>query len=805
MCRTADIAVDGAAYSFDKLYSYLVPEGLVAEPGQRVRVPFGRGDRKRLGLVLAMGEAPDAGRLKPLCEVVDPSPVLDAEGLFLLRYLKEHTFCTWFDALRLLVPAGLGVVYRALYTAGNLPPQRLLTNEEQALVDYLRGRKRPAEALTLEKRFGPGAKQSLEDLAAQGVLLRTEDRVQAVRDEKTVMVRRLEDWSGGGLTAKQKAVLAFLDDHEAASLKEVCYYTATTRAVCDALCKKGAALYYEQPAPRNPHGLEDAPPEAEAALSAQQQAAYESLARMLEEDHPDPALLFGVTGSGKTQVYLRLIRRVLEAGKAALVLVPEISLTSQAAGDFHRRFGRRVAVLHSALSLGERMDQWKRIRFGDADIVVGTRSAVFAPLPRIGLIVMDEEQEHTYKSEKSPRFHARDVAKARAAYHGALLLLASATPSVESYHAAKQGRCRLVELGERFGDAVLPDVYMVDMQDPENMGDSPWLSSVLQRELRRGLDRREQSILLLNRRGYSTFVKCSSCGAVAECPHCSVALTYHQANNSLVCHYCGHQSSPLSACGQCGSEMVRYAGAGTQKLEEELAARFSGARVLRVDMDTTMSKFSHEKLFGAFSRGEYDIMIGTQMVAKGLNFPKVTLVGVLNADQALFGGDFRSYERSFSLLTQVVGRGGRGALRGRALIQTYSPDHPIIRLAALQDYPGFFRSEIVSRRIHLYPPYCVMAGVGFVGEEPDQVREAAQAFLEDFRDTAKARFAHLPIRLLGPVPSDLARAAGKYRYKLVLKCRADADTRALLAQVLARFGERRGQVHAFIDMYYDRL
>ena len=802
--RVAMVAVEGASLSYDKAYSYLIPDGWAVQAGQRVRVPFGRGNHKKLAVVLRTGGVSGREGLKPLLEVVDPAPLVNSEGLELLEYLKEHTFCTYYEALRLLLPAGLGVRYRTLYTAGNLPPGRLLSNEEQAVVEYLRARRGPAEGERLEKRFGVTRAQ-LEELARAGALTLAEDRAQAVRDEKITMVRLREDWRAEPLTKKQQAVMDFLAENETASLKEVCYFAAATRAVADALQRRGAVEYFDQPVLRDPFAQADKEIRRAEPLSPQQQAAFEGLAAMLLEEKPAPALLYGVTGSGKTQVYLRLIEAVLAQGKTALVLVPEISLTAQVVEGFHRRFGDRVAVLHSALSLGERMDEWKRIKAGNADIVVGTRSAVFAPLENIGLIVMDEEQEHTYKSEQSPRFHTRDVAKLRSAWHGALLLLASATPSVESYHAATQGRCRLVELSDRFGDADLPDVYVVDMGDSENLSDSPWLSGVLQQELRRNLERGEQSILLLNRRGYSTVVKCSSCGTVADCPNCSVALTYHAANGSLLCHYCGYLQKAIHTCTHCGSELIRYTGAGTQKLEEELAALFPEARVLRVDMDTTMAKFSHQKLFGAFLHGEYDIMIGTQMVAKGLNFPNVTLVGVVNADQSLYGGDFRSFERSFSLLTQVVGRGGRGARRGRALIQTYSPESPIIRLASMQDYPAFFREEIVSRRLHLYPPYCTMAGIGFVGEDLDAVQTWSERFLERFRQVAGERYADLPVRLLGPVPSDILKAAGKYRYKLVLKCRSDTRTRALLREVLTWFSQESKKVHAFIDMYYDRL
>lgn len=806
MYTVAEVAVEGAAYSFDRPYSYLAPEGMALAPGMRVRVPFGRANKKQAGLVLRLRQAPERDRMKYVSDALDREPVLNEEGLALLHYLKEHTLCTYYDALRPLIPAGLGLKKRVYYAAGNLPPDSLLHPAARDIAAYLHKRGKPVEDAALRARFGLSADDGLlGELAAHGAIVREEALGRAMRDEKRTMVRRAEDWDGAPLSAKQKAVHGFLLENGDASLKEVCYYAACTRAVVDALVKKGAAAYYDQPVLRNPYAQEREAAEDAPALSARQRRAYESLNAMLCEENPRPALLYGVTGSGKTQVYLQLIEAARARGKTALVLVPEISLTAQLVEGFVRRFGGDVAVLHSALSLGERMDAWKRVRAGQARIVVGTRSAVFAPLESIGLIVLDEEQEHTYKSEKSPRFHAREVARLRASRHGALLVLASATPSVESYYAARAGRYRLVELAERFGDARLPDVCVVDMKDADNLSDSPALSAVLLDELRGVLARGEQAILLLNRRGYSTLVKCASCMSVADCPHCSVALTYHHANGSLVCHYCGYMQPLVTSCAHCGSELVRYAGAGTQKVEEELSRLLPSARVLRVDMDTTMTRFSHEKYFAAFSAREYDIMVGTQMVAKGLNFPLVTLVGVLSADQSLYGGDFRGTERAFSLLTQVVGRGGRGERPARALVQTFSPENPVIRLAAEQDYPAFYREEILSRKLHLYPPFCTMAGVGFVGGDQDEVLARCKEFLAHFRALAAREYADLPIRLLGPAPSDILKAAGKYRYKLILKCRSSARLRALLAEMLVWFGRGGGQVHAFVDMFYDKL
>ncbi|MFV0401248.1 MAG: primosomal protein N' [Oscillospiraceae bacterium] len=804
---TANIVLENASPSFDNIYSYLVPDSLSVSPGSRVRIPFGRADRVQTGLVLALGEAESTDKLKPVLQVLDEEPLLTDEGLRLLHYLREQTFCTWYDALRLLIPTGLGISGRLVYRMGDIPGESL-SETQQRILAFVSTRRKSAEETALCKAadIQPGDSE-LEQLVQTGVLVREEELRQKVLDDRIGMVRPVEDAPTSRLTDRQREVLDFLWENGEVSLREACYFTGASRGVFDKLRKVGAVEFYEVHRPRGGYAQaepDDAPP---PPLSPAQEKVCTALLEQMQSEMPPlpPALLYGVTGSGKTQVFLHLIAETVAAGKGVIVMVPEISLTSQTVRSLQGRFGGRVAVLHSGLSLGERMDEWKRIKEGKADIVVGTRSAVFAPLPTLGLIVMDEEQEHTYNSDRSPRYHARDVAKVRCAWQGAQLLLCSATPSVESYHAAKEGRYRLFSLHERFGDAVLPEVTVVDMKEPDSLSISPSFSNLLLEELRYNLERGEQAILLLNRRGYSTVVKCADCGEAAECPQCSVAMTYHAANDSLICHYCGHIQPRSAACPHCGSELIRYAGAGTQKLEEELGGIFPDARILRMDMDTTMSRYAHERMFGAFLAGEYDIMIGTQMVAKGLNFPNVTLVGVLNADQSLYSDDFRSYERSFSLLTQVVGRSGRGTRPGRAFIQTWSPDHPIIQLATAQDYPGFFRQEILGRKLHLYPPFCALAGVGFVGEDHLQVREWSNRFVTHFRELASAEYAGLPIRLLGPAPGEVLRVAGKYRYKLIIKCRNDKGTRELLSRMLEWFYKECRSVSAFVDMYYDRL
>ncbi|MCL2033334.1 MAG: primosomal protein N' [Oscillospiraceae bacterium] len=807
MVKTALVAVENTHAGFDREYRYKIPDGLEASalPGCRCTVPFGGGNKKRTGFILSLSEDGGEAQLKPLSAVIDDTPVLSGEMLFLLRFIRETMFCTWFDALKLLIPAGLGIHYKVLYSRGDLsvtvPPR------SAEICDYLAAKRVPVEEKILLGEFGARADdERLLELVRSGAVIKTEDAKQRVSDEKQVMVRVVKDsgYPQSALTKKQRQVYDFILENETASLKEICYYMGVTRAVVDALVKKGGAEYFDHITPRTPYAEKSGVINPQPELSKEQAAAYEGLKALCGSGSAETALLYGVTGSGKTEVFVKLARHVISCGKTVVVLVPEISLTAQAAESFLSRFGSRVAVLHSNLSLGQRMDEWKRIKSGGADIVVGTRSAVFAPFKNIGLIVIDEEQENTYKSDKTPRYHARDVALKRCAYHGAMLLLSSATPSIESFYAAKSGKYKLFTLLKRYNQTLLPDVEIVDMREASNVSAYPALSAPLLEGLHDNLEKGGQSILLLNRRGHSTLVKCASCGAAAGCPNCSVALTYHNANDSLVCHYCSYtkrQGRDLT-CAACGSGLVRYAGIGTQKLEEELKIIFPDARILRVDMDTTMSRFSHENLFHAFSSQKYDIMIGTQMVAKGLNFPNVTLVGVLQADQSLYSGDYKSFERTFSLLTQVVGRGGRGDKRGRAVVQTYSPDNPVIEFAALQDYGAFYRQEIKLRKLHLYPPFCTFCAITFSGSDDGGTMRQAIRFTERFKELAAQEYPDIPARLLGPSPAEILKTANKYRYRLVLKCKNNRRTRQLLSRMLEWFLSESKKTGISIDMHY---
>ena len=517
---------------------------------------------------------------------------------------------------------------------------------------------------------------------------------------------------------------------------------------------------------------------------------------LYRSDSAEVSLLYGITGSGKTSVFFKLIEQAVSDDKDVIVMVPEIALTPQLLSVFKARFGDKVAVFHSALSLGERLDEYKRVQRGIAKIAIGTRSAIFAPCKNLGLIIMDEEQEHTYKSEAKPRFDAKELARFRCSYHKALLLLSSATPSVETFYYASTGVYHKRTLTKRYGTAVLPEVIIEDMNEEVAIGNTGSYSSRLLQSIEDNLDHGKQSILLLNRRGYNSFVTCNSCKEPLTCPNCSISLTYHNANNRLMCHYCGYSVKYTAECPTCHSHSLRLSGTGTQRAEVELAEIFPQARILRMDTDSTMTRSSHEKKLSAFANGDYDILVGTQMVAKGLDFPNVTLVGVLNADRMLYLDDYRSYENTFSLLTQVVGRSGRGKEKGRAIIQTFTPENPIISLAARQDYDAFYQSEIGLRKAMLYPPFATICLIGFVSENANQSANAAKTFLTKMTSYLRSDYSDIPLRVLGPVPASVFKVSNKYRYKLILKCRNDRRFREMLGNMLIAFSKER----AFSDV-----
>ena len=750
MPKTVGVAVSNATFHFDKLYTYAVmpDQQDTVRLGSMVLVPFGRGSRARMGVVLACDAEPESAKLKFLFDVAPASACLTPELLRLVHFLKERTFCTYYEAVKAVIP--YGAQYKPTVAEDGVTPvlqKQLVRHTENAY--KLVG--------TLPPKPRPTAKQ----LAAVALLAGGERTLSAL-EEKGI-----------------------------------------SRAVLDNLCAKGVLecskvnksidLYSSIPLKNEP-----------ILLTEEQQAAYDALLPGLEDAAPHSALLYGVTGSGKTLVFLKLIEHCLQMGRRALVLVPEISLTPQMILRLKSQFGKRVAVQHSALNHTERLLQWQMIQDGGADIVVGTRSAIFSPLENIGLVIIDEEQEHTYRSESAPRYSAHEVARQRAAENGALLLLASATPSTESYYAAQHGRTQLVRLTKRYGGNPLPKVQIVDMRAELASGNPREISLAMEDAIRHNLEAGKQTILLLNRRGYQTVAQCEDCREVLKCQKCSVPMVYHKSAHKLLCHYCGSQLDPPPArCPVCGGKL-QYRGFGTQKAEEELAKLFPEARILRMDQDTTAAKDAHEKLLAKFARHEYDIMVGTQMVAKGLDFEDVTLVGVLGIDSLLFAQGFRAYETVFSLVTQVVGRSGRAKDPGFAIIQTTDPDNPVLNLAAAQDYDAFFEQEIVYRKLGLYPPFCGLCVVGFAGPKESEVARASARFAALLGRQA-AKQPDLPLRVLGPTPGSIEKINDSYRYKLTVKCRNDRRFRDLIRETLTLYEQEKlpGKATVVVDLHSD--
>ncbi len=801
----AKVAVEKANYSFDREFDYLIPAHLADDcaPGKRVLVPFGRGNSRRQGIVTEVAPTDSAEGLKAVLSVLDAEPVLSAQMLGTARFMKEHYFCTIYDAVKTMLPAGINYKVTTVYGIPGGAGEPDLSGEQQRIYDYLRKKRGSVKLEKILGDFGLADSRVLDEMVRSGVLYKSDEAFRKVNDAvmKMAALSPGVDLPSLKLSPKQREIAELLELSGAASVKEIRYFTGVSASVIDALYKKGVIYFFDEEVFRT-GDLQSDGDVPEIVLSEEQQAACDNLYREYRSEKAHVSLLYGVTGSGKTSVFLKLIERVIADGRGIIVMVPEISLTPQFVAQFARRFGDKIAVFHSALSLGERLDEYKRVKKGLAQIVIGTRSAVFAPFDNVGLVIMDEEQEYSYKSESAPRYHAREIAMYRCAQSNALLLLSSATPSVESYYYAQSGRYSLNVLTKRYGAAVLPEVITADMNQEAQNGNVSGFSDVLLQNIEYNLEHGRQSILLLNRRGHNSFVTCTQCGEPVTCPNCSISLTYHSRNNRLMCHYCGYSVPYQNECPTCRAKALRLGGTGTQKAEEDIARIFPDARILRMDTDATSTKASYERMISAFSRGDYDILIGTQMVAKGLDFPNVTLVGVLNADQMLYADDYRSYERSFSLLTQVVGRSGRGESKGMAVIQTHTPDNLILSMAARQDYNAFYNAEISVRRAMLYPPFADICLVGFVGENQPLTLRAASAFLQMFSDLARNQYAKLPIRILGPSPALVVKVSNKFRYKLIIKCRNTRQFRQLLSSVLVAFGNNRefAKVTAYADM-----
>ncbi len=811
--RTARIAVYNIAYTADRPFSYLIPEDMyeAAVCGVRVIVPFGRGGRKRVGLILSVADEVPSMKLKSVVSVVDREPVVSPEMMRMILWLKENTFCTFYEALRTILPSGMNISINEKYEFCENADLTDLTDEERNLAGFLMNAasEREFDEL-LESSSGNGKREVIESLVEKGVIRRVSETSQRVKDKTMRMIKLSETYVNEPamfrLTPKQKQVIKLLEENGSASVKEVCYICSVTDAVIKNLIKNGACEEFSVPDYRLP-GEEKYEPDAlgRIVLSEAQNRVFSRVSEVISEGRPHCFLLHGVTGSGKTSVFIKLIEKTLSEGKTAMLLIPEISLTPQIVENFCRLFGGTVSVIHSNLSLGQRLEEYRRIEAGLSKIVVGTRSAVFAPLENIGLIIMDEEGERSYKSDSAPRYTTSAVAKERCRTHGAVLLLGSATPSVESYYYASKGVYELLELTERFNKSDLPHVEIVDMNAERANGNTSEFSEVLVHEIRHNLEAGEQTILLLNRRGYHTVISCAGCSSPVYCPNCSIPYTYHKANDSLVCHYCGSIAELPEKCPGCGGTVFKQMGFGTQKMEEQLEALFPDARILRMDADTTFSRYAYEKNFKDFADKKYDIMVGTQMIGKGLDFPDVTLVGIVTADKSLFSGDFRSYERTFSLITQVAGRSGRGGKKGRAYLQTFMPDHYVLNLAAAQNYAGFYKEEIALRKTLIFPPVCDICVIGISSVSDAAAAAASAVTLKIIKDVIKAEQIKFPLRVLGPVQSGIAKMNGKYRYRLILKCKNNKETRSFIRRVLLKTAEYReySNVNIYADMNGD--
>ncbi len=798
--RYAKIAVSAATYAIDKPYTYRVTGELAgrAQVGMRVLVPFAQGNRLTEGIILSMWDGAPAPKLKSVHTLLDERPVVQEAGIQLALWMRDWYFCTVYEAVRAMLPAGLFYALREQYAlAEGVSIEQALEMAAHApmqtkVLEVLQQNGGAATREQICTAFGSkDPHNALRALQERGVLLRSTNTSRHVGD-KTEPIARLicpvEEALGKiGKTAKaRRAILQFLGEVGSASVKEIRYFTGASATTVKALEKLGLVELFQREVFRSPRH-DAAAGEMPPVFNEEQQEAYEVLCGDVRRGRPSCSLLYGVTGSGKTQVYIRLIHEVLAQGKTALVLVPEIALTPQILQKFEAQFGERVAILHSALTAGERYDEWKRVRNGQAKVVVGTRSAVFAPLEHLGLIVLDEEQESSYQSEQAPRYHAREVAKFRCAQSGATLVLGSATPCVESMYQARKGIYRLLTLKKRYNEQAMPMVQLVDMKEELRSGHAGLISRPLARELQKNLERGEQSILFLNRRGTSRMVVCVDCGESPDCPNCSVKLTYHKDNQRLMCHHCGYSQPKPEVCPRCGGELLSV-DAGVQMVEEELSRKFPGTKVLRMDADSISARNTHEQLLDRFVSQRIPILLGTQMVAKGLDFERVTLVGVLEADMSLYVNHYRAGERTFALLTQVVGRAGRGCRNGRAVIQTYTPKNEVIVYAANQDYDAFYQSEILLREMRWLPPFADQYVLTFSGLQERQVLSSAhrmKSALDVWRGNKEIRPGFL--NLYGPAEAPVLRVMGRYYYKLTLVCHNNKKIREMLAFLLRTF------------------
>lgn len=767
----AQIIVDHPSKKVDKVFDYLIPEEMEGEisVGSRVIVPFSGGNKQVEGFCVGVSDKSDAKKLKSIIRYVDMPRAFDEKMLEIINKMREKYLVSYLDIIHTVVPPGSAKKGIELITLINSVDSKSSTVNE--IILKLREFGGTLELPVLLSMFDTDIKGQIRSMIKQGILKKEYKHISKVSDKTQKFVRLAiseEEALNKLNTLSKKAhvqagILEIVCKNEEISMAKLKEVSHNAQSAVTALSKKGVLEVFNKETQRNPINLNCHTKTQKLVPTFEQKIAIDKICNAIDCEMNETVLIHGVTGSGKTEVFMQTIDYAINKGKGALVLVPEISLTPQMVSRFVSRFGERVAVLHSALSMGERYDQWKRIYEGSADIVIGARSAVFSPLKNIGIIIVDEEHSDTYKSEMTPRYHAKDVALLRAEQYGAVTVFASATPSIDSMYKARNSKYSLITMKKRYNENAMPQISVVDMREELSNGNKSMFSSLLKDEIARNLENKEQTILFLNRRGFSTFVSCRSCGYVAKCPNCNISLTYHRFSEDLKCHYCGYTHKNYNICPSCKSKYIRYFGGGTQKVEEEVKKHFPGASVIRMDLDTTGKKQSHEKLLEKFVKEKTDILIGTQMVSKGLDFENVTLVGVISADTMLHINDYRSSERTFAILEQVSGRAGRGKKPGRAVIQTYDPENAAISLVKSHDYNTFYESEILTRRLMKYPPYSEIVCIMFTGHSRTLTSRAAMYFYKNLGKLINAQ-------VLGPIPAAVSKINNKYRYQIIIKC-----------------------------------
>ena len=814
-------------YSADVPYDYYIPPHFEesAVVGSFVSVPFGRGNRNVAAIITSLKTTPSFEEPKPIADVSAGGELVDAEAMELCRFLCDYTLCTYGEAVKTVVPAAALSRLDKYYSVTE-KEKGIEKLSEKALIFYTYIKSRTTvSAQSLKSQFGDSAATLAATLVRLG-LIKAEAKMKDATNFKYITYASVIDKAKAEEEAQrtrspaQREIILLLSKTERMTAEELNVRLGkNVSPQLSSLEKKGIIKLCKVQSYRNPYldnGLNEA--QKESPLSPEQQRAFEKISALYEKEGPAAALLYGITGSGKTRVIDAMIDKVTRDGRGVIMLVPEIALTPQTVGYFCKRFGERLAVIHSSLSRGERFDAWTRIRNGEADIVIGTRSAVFAPVKNLGMIVIDEEQEHTYKSDTDPKYSAHDVARFRSGKNNSLMLLSSATPSLNSYHKAVTGAYTLVEMKERYGNARLPDVVISDMRAESDSGNVSPLGSVLAESLRRTYADGKQSIVFLNRRGYNSAVSCRICGEAIKCPNCSVSLTYHTRaplgesqdqkeylrmraeRGVLSCHYCGFRTRVPELCPSCKSEHFRYMGYGTQRAQEELAKAVPGARILRMDMDTTKTKHSHEEILDKFRKGEADILLGTQMVTKGHDFPAVTLVGVMNADSSLYLDDYRAAEKTFSMITQVVGRAGRGENAGIAVVQTANPDSEVIRLAAEQNYTAFYEKEIRLRRALVFPPFCDMAVVTLSAVDEALLSASAVKLSERVKELLQGEYKDVEAVVFGPFEAPVYKVQNTCRMRLVIKCRLNKRARQLISRILCEFSRAAKNLTVTADL-----